>query len=134
MLEGMKKEEDFKVQLQLLTASLAQKEEHIDALCRERTQKDVSYLQWGTDVSKCLSLRRALRCAIVFACLPLYFQAQATAAIKGMTDEKLAVLSQVAFFHLLANSLISRTVFLDSLAHRPPVRYFKRQQLEAAAA
>jgi hypothetical protein len=50
MLEGMKKAEDFKVQLQLLTATLAQKEEHIDTLCRERSQKDVSFPGWGTDV------------------------------------------------------------------------------------
>lgn len=42
MMQAFKKEEDLKVQLQLLSASLAQKDENIDTLSRERSQKEVS--------------------------------------------------------------------------------------------
>ena len=44
MMEAHKKEEALKVDLQLLRASLAQKDEIIDTMSRERSQKEVRRL------------------------------------------------------------------------------------------
>lgn len=41
MMEAHKREEALKVELQLLRASLAQKDEAIDTMSRERSQKEV---------------------------------------------------------------------------------------------